>query len=486
MADASQTRADAPLTRAGAPQTRAGAPQARPRSSWWARRSLRARLTAATVVVLAVGMTVASVLLVWQVHDSLIAGLDTAITQQVQSVAAQAEDGALPAHLPNAEDGAPAVQVVDATGRVISASDGLKDRNRMFTVPGTSDATLVTTTAVGDGDADDTTQYRVAALSAHGKQGPVTVYAALPTDTITDSTTELSATLAVGVPVVVVALAAVAWLLVGRALRPVERLRRQAAAIPATDLRRRLDVPAAQDELGRLAATLNDLLSRIEASTDRQRQFIADAAHELRSPIASLHAQLEIDERRAERVGDAAGAERAGGMVADVRRLARLVNDLLALARLDANPTVHRQTIDLDDLVLDEVRRAQGRGVVVDAGGVSAGRVLGDSAGLAKVVRNLLDNAVRHAATRVTVGLRGEGTSVTLTVADDGPGIAPADRERIFERFTRLDDARSRDAGGAGLGLAIVRDVVHGHGGSVKVADNRPGARFVVTLPAAE
>ncbi|OJV26940.1 MAG: hypothetical protein BGO26_04320 [Actinobacteria bacterium 69-20] len=447
---------------------------------------MRARLTAATVVVLTVGMTVASVLLVWQVHNSLIAGLDTAVTQQVQSVAAQAQNGELQAHMPNLEDGGPAVQVVSADGQVIAASNGLRQRGRMFTLAGAEgEAVTATTRATGLGP-DAKTWYRVAVLTVTTKQGPVTVYAALQTDSVTDSTAELSAALAVGVPVVVVALAVVAWLLVGRALQPVEALRRQAAAIPASDLRRRLEVPAAQDELGRLAATLNDLLSRIQASTGRQRQFIADAAHELRSPIASLHAQLEILGRRADRAGDARGAEWAAGMIADTRRLTRLVNDLLALARLDANPKIHRQTIDLDDLVLDEVRRAQGRGVAIDAGAVSAGRVLGDPAGLARVVRNLLDNAVRHAAGRVVVGLRGDGRSVTLTVSDDGPGIAPADRERIFERFTRLDDARSRDAGGAGLGLAIVRDVVRGHGGSVRVGDNKPGARFTVTLPAAD
>lgn len=288
------------------------------------------------------------------------------------------------------------------------------------------------------------------------------------------------------VALAVALIAATAAAATRRALRPVEQMRVVADGIAGAPDGTRLTEPDSPDELRALATTLNAMLTRIDDATVRQKRFIADAAHELRSPIASLHAQLEILGRRADRAGDARGAEWAAGMIADTRRLTRLVNDLLALARLDANPKIHRQTIDLDDLVLDEVRRAQGRGVAIDAGAVSAGRVLGDPAGLARVVRNLLDNAVRHAAGRVVVGLRGDGRSVTLTVSDDGPGIAPADRERIFERFTRLDDARSRDAGGAGLGLAIVRDVVRGHGGSVRVGDNKPGARFTVTLPAAD
>ncbi|TWP38607.1 sensor histidine kinase [Leekyejoonella antrihumi] len=426
-------------------------------------------------------MVLAAGLLVWRLHSSLVANLDARVTQQAQTIAADAARDKLPHTIPGSGDSAPTVQVVDASGHVVAASANLDHPGvRMFTVAGRPRGTRVITVTNGAGDADDG-PYRVAVLSAHGPGGPVTVYAGLPTAGVEESIGELGTALTVGVPFLVLALVLVGWLLIGLALRPVEAIRRQAAAIPGTQPSDRLDSSGPQDELGRLAATFNDLLARIEEATSRQRQFVADAAHELRSPIAALQAQLEVAARHPEL---ARATATTAGMLTDTERLAHLVDDLLALARLDANRRLQRQVVDLDDLVLQEVRRAQRRGVTVQAGQVSAGQVLGDPAGLDRVVRNLLDNAVRHAASGVTVALGAKDEVVTLIVADDGPGIATADRERIFERFTRLDDARSRDAGGAGLGLAIVRDVVAAHGGQVRIQDNHPGARFTVTLPA--
>lgn len=377
----------------------------------------------------------------------------------------------------------PSVQVVAADGRVVSASADSDDPGgRWFVTPGAhgGPSTRVVTVDNGRADADDG-PYRVAVVSTSSPEGPVTVYAAQSTRSVDESISELVAVLSVGIPVVVLALALAGWLLVGRALRPVETMRRQVAAIPGTEPGRRLEQPPARDELGRLAATFNELLARIEASTGRQRQFVADAAHELRSPIAALQAQAEVFARHPQ---VAATPAAQAGMLADTQRLARLVDDLLALARLDAHPHPPRQVVDLDDLVLQEVRRAGGRGPTVRADQMSAGRVLGDPAALDRVVRNLLDNAVRHATATVTVRLDTTEEMVTLVVADDGPGIPSLDRDRVFERFTRLDDSRSRDAGGAGLGLAIVRDVVESHGGRVQIQDNQPGARFTVVLPA--
>lgn len=450
-----------------------------PRPTWWSRRSLRARLTAATTLVLAVGLALAALLLVWRVQASLLAGLDAATSQQAQSVAAGAEHAPLPQTLPDAGDGAPLVQVVSSDGRVLAASDDAKGASRMFSLHG-DDHPVLATRALAHGDDGATGSYRVAAVTASTSSGRVTVYAALPTAPVSESVAELTGTLAVGVPILVIALAAVAWLLVGRALRPVELLRRQAADIPASDLERRLRLPAPRDELGRLAGTLNDLLGRIQAATDRQRQFVADAAHELRSPIASLRAQLELAARHPE--SHHADPQE---MLAEAERLSRLADDLLALARMDASPQRRRQTVDLDDIVLAQAHAARGRGLRLDVSAVSPGQVVGDPGALTRMVRNLLANAVRHARGSVAVSLGRDGTSVMLVVADDGAGIAPQDRQRVFERFTRLDDARTRDAGGAGLGLAIVYEVVRGLGGEVSVGDNRPGARFTVRLPAA-
>lgn len=450
-------------------------------TSWLARRSLRAKLTAASAVIIAVGMTVAAGLLVWRLHSSLIANMDATITAQVQTVADDVRTGRLTNPLPNSGEGTPSVQVVTTGGQVVAGSSNLDHPG----VPlfddlqaGRDKVQVVAANEAGETDG----HYQVAMLQISGPNGPVTVYAALPTDDIQQSTKELTATLSVGVPLMVLALGLVGWFLVGRALRPVEEIRRQAAAIPGAELRRRLDPPAADDELGRLTGTLNDLLARIESSANRQRQFVADAAHELRSPIASLRTQLEVAVLHPEA---ATNTDRAADMLTDTERLAHLVDDLLALARFDANPCIQRKPVDVDDLVLAEARRVRDRGPRINVSAVSAARVLGEKSALDRVARNLLDNAARHASTTITVQLTSTKELVTLVVRDDGPGIPAADRERVFDRFIRLDDARSTDQGGAGLGLAIVRDVVTHHDGHIAITDNNPGAVFTVTLPAA-
>lgn len=457
--------------------------------SWWSRRSLRARLATAATIVIALGMVIAAALLVWRIHASLVANLDAAVVNQAQIVSADTTRGSPARSFPTSGDGAPIVQVVAADGRVLASSPNLDHPSvAMFTSRsknrGAGHLTMTTQSGIADGDDDG--PYRVAAMQVNTANGPVTVYAALSTADIQQSTSELTGALAAGVPVMTLALALalalVAWLLVGRALQPVEDIRKQAAAIPGTDLVARLDPPMSNDELGRLTNTFNDLLNRIETSSAAQRQFVADAAHELRSPIAALRAQLEVSVLHPESHADPA---RSGDMLTDTERLSHLVDDLLALARLDAHTDSPRHLVDLDDLVLQEVRRVRNSKIRLDASGVSAGQVLGDRSGLDRIARNLLDNAVRHAATTVTVSLKSTPDFVTLTIADDGPGVLETDRQRIFDRFTRLDGARSRDGGGAGLGLAIVHDVVLQHGGWIEVLDNHPGAVFTVGLPAA-
>jgi signal transduction histidine kinase len=262
----------------------------------------------------------------------------------------------------------------------------------------------------------------------------------------------------------------------------VDALRSQAAEITVSDLGRRLDVPPADDALGRLARTLNDLLARLDASTQRQREFVADAAHELRSPLSSLHTQLEVAVRHP---GSTDWRTRGPALIEESERLSRLVDDLVRLARLDARPHLRKRPVDLDEIVFHEVLRARlSTSVLVDQHAVSAARVYGDGEALARVVRNLLDNAIRYAVDRIEVslGVR-EGTAI-LVVADDGPGIPVADRRRVFERFTRLDGARARDTGGSGLGLAIAHEVITAHHGHIHVEDNDPGARIVIRIPA--
>lgn len=452
------------------------------RSSWWVHRSLRARLTAAATLIIAIGMSAAAVLLVVRLQTGLQSNLDTTLTQQVQSVAADARHGRLSRPLTTGAETAALVQVAGADGQVVSSSANIDGESRLFTVAGGhGDPAFSLNAGVPLGQ--DGTTYRVASLVVLSPTGALTVYVGMPTTGITASVAELTQTLAFGVPFVVLLLAAVGWLLVGRALRPVEAMRLQAAAIPGTDLHRRLAAPPGDDELNRLAITFNDLLSRIETSAGRQRRFVADAAHELRSPLAVLRTELEVSVRHP---SDQSYTSAAPQLLADVERLSRLVDDLLQLARLDASAPVKHLSVDLDDLLLDQVQRHRGRGPRIDTTGVTAARVVGDPQALARVVQNLLDNAVRHAGHCVSITLGTTDELVHLVVADDGSGVPTAERGRIFDRFTRLDDARSRDAGGSGLGLAIVTEILAIHGGHVQVQDNEPGARFTVTLPASD
>ncbi len=287
----------------------------------------------------------------------------------------------------------------------------------------------------------------------------------------------------IAVPLLVLLVAFAVWYFAGHALRPVELIRLQAASISGSTIHRRVPEPGTDDEVGRLAHTMNAMLDRLEQSSQRQRQFVSDASHELRSPLASIRANLEVALRNSDRADWPAVARRA---LAEDQRMEDTVSELLELARLDESrgdePLTSLPEIDLEELVLDET--LQPHAVSVDATRVSAGRVHGRRDQLARLVRNLVDNASRHARARVDLSLQSSDGTVTLMVDDDGPGIAPDDRERVFERFTRLDDGRARDAGGLGIGLAIVKAVAEQHGGTVTV-DDAPigGARFVVTCP---
>jgi signal transduction histidine kinase len=278
--------------------------------------------------------------------------------------------------------------------------------------------------------------------------------------------------------------AAATFLFVGRTLRPVEAMRRQAATITARSLHTRLPVPAAEDEIAALAATMNTMLDRIEASTAAQRQFVADASHELRSPLATIHANADL---LAAAALDADPARSVDRIRSESGRMARLVDDLLLLARVDdQSVSVRHDEVDLDDLVYAARERiaVEHRDLAV-SGAVAPVRITGDPDHLHRALRNLVDNAARHARSTVTVSLAAtDDGHAEIVVANDGPAIPDADRERIFDRFVRLDDSRSRDGGGSGLGLAIARDIVAAHGGRLTVADVPSGAAMRISLPA--
>jgi signal transduction histidine kinase len=284
-------------------------------------------------------------------------------------------------------------------------------------------------------------------------------------------------------PVLIVLVSALAWIVVGRALRPVERMRIDAEAIRATSLHVRIDEPGTGDEIDRLAQTLNGMLTRLDDSQRTQHRFISDASHELRSPLATVRQHAELARLHP---GTTSLRELSDVVLAEGERQQQLVESLLTLTRLDENGPRELIAVDLDDLVLAQAARLRSLGGLdVVTTGIGPGPVRGDERLLTSLVRNLVDNAARHADHRILLGLSSTPEAVTLTIDDDGDGIAPADRERVFDRFVRLDEGRDRDSGGSGLGLALVRAVAQAHRGTVTATASRAGgASFVVTLPA--
>lgn len=327
-----------------------------------------------------------------------------------------------------------------------------------------------------DGDSAD---YRFAAVEVEDTAyGDLTVHAGASLEAEQSAVSTALTAMLIGFPVLLVIVGGVTYLVTRRALRPVEGIRAEMAAITASqDLGRRVPEPDTHDEVARLAGTTNETLAALESSVERQRRFVADASHELRSPIASLRTQLEVGAAHPELLD-------VDGAVEDTVRLQELAADLLLLARLDAGEKPGGADVDLGALVREELSQRVGDRVPVAVDVAAVPQVSGSRGQLARVLGNLVDNAQRHARAGVRVAVRVEDGRVVLGVADDGQGVPEDERERIFERFVRLDDARSRDGGGAGLGLAIARDVAERHGGSLTVRSApEGGALFELALP---
>jgi signal transduction histidine kinase len=436
--------------------------------------SVRVRITVAATLAFGFAFAGASVALVHTVRSSLEARQHAEVNRAGQRLVAQLKAGTDPDQL-NMSASEPVYFQVSAGGKVVATS-------------GASKLPVLTTTQthVSKVEASDGTDFYVVWRKVTVSSGQVTIAIATPLTDVRKSVDTLANSLWVGTPGLILLLGVVVWVLVGRALRPVEAIRVQVDAITGATMDRRVPVPNTDDEVARLARTMNGMLERLEQASARQRAFVSDASHELRSPVSTIRTELEVASTHSAQADWPDVAQRTLG---ETERLSRLVDDLLALARLDeAQGPGRRAPVDLDDLVLEESTRTHR--VPVRTAGVTAGRVSGDERQLTQVVRNLVDNAQRHATSQVALSLRHEGDELVLIVDDDGPGIAPADRERVFDRFTRIDEARGRAAGGAGLGLAVVKRVVDHHGGTVTVADSDPasgglgGARFVVRLPA--
>jgi signal transduction histidine kinase len=442
--------------------------------------TVRVRTTAGATVVVGLALVIGALVLIGVLRRELVDNIETAARLRADDdLVALLEGGTTPDELAVDDEEASLVLVLDQDGQVVAASGNIAGEEPVADLrPGS--ARTVDRLPIGD-DAS----YRIVAEAASTPDGPFVVLAARSLEPTEDTIAAVTTVLAAGLPVLVLLVAFTTWVVTDRALGPVEAIRAEVTEITDAQLSRRVPEAGGDDEVARLARTMNEMLARLEASRDRQQQFMSDASHELRSPIATIYYELEV------LIANPDGrdiADVARGLLGEDLRMQALVEDLLVLACSDEGTSLHnRRPIDLDDILLDEVARLRSRGSVrVDASGISAGQVIGDPAQLARVVRNLADNAGRHAASLVCVSLTVHDGWVSLSVADDGSGIAAEDRTRIFERFTRLDDARARDTGGSGLGLAIVHQVVTAHGGSVSVAETAGGGtRFMVNLPAA-
>ena len=433
--------------------------------SWWTRRSMRTRIVVSAALPLGVALVigtvaVAAVFSAGRVHD-----LDTQTRVESDALGALVGNGQLPSTLPVPAGSTLLAQVLDPDGQVLAATQSASRLQPLMSDAGPAGGVL---TDERGSYAGVPLRIRLTPVTVDGRT--VQVVVAAPLGDVRRALQALRLVLLLVVPLLVLGATAIVWVVTGLVLRPVERLRTAAqaqATDPAGASVTALPVPPGDDEIARLGRTLNDLLDALRRLVSQQRAFVADAAHELRSPVASLRVQLEVAQAHPDLVDLPV---LLGELLQDTERLGALADDLLLLARTEGRDARGRQPVDL---------RA-----IAPATGQSA-IVLGDGELLRRLVDNLVGNARRHAST-VQVTTSVERGRAVLDVDDDGPGIAVADRERVFDRWVRLDTSRSRPGGGAGLGLALVREIARSHGGEVAVGDSPlGGARLRVTLPLA-
>ena len=373
------------------------------------------------------------------------------------------------------------IQVVSPTGTVVSRTENAEDMPAVSLEKATPQMHVFTVTRLGNGSSEP---FRVATISATISDQPVFVFAGESLKPTNSTISAVTLDLLIGLPFLVALVGLIAWRTTKRALRPVHQITAEVSEIGESDLSRRVPAAAIDDEIGELATTMNAMLARVEQAMTRQRRFVADASHELRSPLTSLRTQIEVAST------DPAGVtmrDAEPDLLAELDRLDHLVRDLLGMARVDARATVN-EPFDLTVAIAKAIAQRRSSSVAhrVDLPAKPV-MVMGVADHLTRAVGNLVDNADRHALSRVDVHLRTEGQEAVVEVIDDGKGIPGDKRDYVFERFTRLDDARTADDGGSGLGLAIVRDIVTMHGGSIAVLDGvdppMSGARMVIRLP---
>jgi signal transduction histidine kinase len=437
--------------------------------------TVRVRTAAAAVILVGLVLAISGVVMVVLLQRSLTADVRDAAILRAEAVAdrmAEIDGTDLTHALPDVDEEEEFVQVLDPEGTVVASSKNLAGRGPVARPePGTTQRV--------DGLPFEDETFLAVSVSASS----LLVVVGRSLDRVTETGEAVVGLVVFGIPLLLAVLGWVIWLVVGRTLAPVEAIRAEVEAISSRELHRRVPSPSVGDEVARLAGTMNQMLERLEKAQSRQRRFVSDASHELRSPIAAIRQHVEValahpDVTRVEDLAEVVLTE-------DVR-LQHLAEDLLLLAKIDEGLLdLGAEPVDLDDILFVEAERLRdSTDLRVDSTGVSAGRVVGDERRLSKMVRNLADNAARHARATVALSLREESEALVLALDDDGDGVPLAERTRVFERFVRLEEARDRDSGGSGLGLAIVSEIALAHAGTVGVLDSSlGGARLEVRFP---
>ncbi|MGP4022759.1 sensor histidine kinase [Actinomadura sp. 3N407] len=442
-------------------------------------RSIRARDTLVAAVIAAIVFGITAIGVDFAVRSAVKADVLRQTQVEGRRVSGGVRDGTVRGPIPDQTRGRVLIQVVAPGGHVTNATPAAAGRPPVSRLWPSSNLRVRDYTECHGGWPGRECLV-LEAIRATTASDSVVVYAASPLPSYLVNGL-LEALLAGSVLLLAGAAAWITWRVVGRTLGPVEAIRAQLAEISATDLSRRVPQPSGHDEIAQLARTANATLDRLERAVGRQRQFASDASHELRTPITGLRANLEDASMHPDDNDLRAVVESA---LRDTDRLESIVTDLLLLARIGTGGTTAQEPIDLSALADAEVgRRTFTLKIVTEFTGDVV--VRGVRMQLVRLLGNLLDNAERYADSSIMVEVALRDGQALLTVTDDGPGIAPADRERVFERFTRLDTARSRGAGGTGLGLAIAREIAQAHGGTLRVEEHPAGARFTLRLPLA-
>ncbi len=442
--------------------------------------SIRARLTLYFVISIAVVLGFTGVALVNLVHRSLVNSATNQVTDVMSQVQTRLATSPLPAKLlvlPMVGD--VVVQVTDPGGHAVwAASSAIANEPVLARARPDNAATTGLVALPIHNQADATV---LAALSQSTVQsittsrGPALIFGFVDGASITHSVGVLLASVAISFPLLLVLAGGLIWLGLGLALAPVESIRRRVERIAARDLSERVPVTGGDDEIARLARTVNEMLDRLESANRFQQEFVSNVSHELRSPLTTLLATVERATNLAERAD--------WGSVADTitregRRLDALIDDLFWLARNDEGQIeLQHMDVDLDDLLYEEAQRVRSMsGLAVDTSAVTPTRVVGDPATLKRMVRNVVDNAVRYARTQLSFSAGYDLDEAVVRIADDGEGIDVATSARFFQRFVRSDPARARASGGTGLGLAIVADITARHGGSARFVSVERGS----------